>query len=752
MEEVQQPQSMSLVKPPVTTSRSPETPYDDGQIMDLSNMFAPLNVEVTDDMILIHSEKIKLKKKTHQDFLNQPIRSKIKKVKSAIVGYRQRNKSTIWKDKSKACKPHTRTTKSLRTLDQVLTSKDGGFSQSSRTHLEAISKKLWLPTETDLVDLGSTLSSGHSKNSDLKSWYSIRKREMTTTKCTEISSQSYTFSHVEKMENVDTIQKNKKKSAKRKTKHVTNNKKICNYIIVNKKTQIGKSCCGEAIENDRCETHNNVEQEPYKFVTETCKHIIKFNFGKTPRKGLPCGKNVVANGYCKSHNGMMSDGDLLRSFRIRLQVPKRTRQVYSKIFGVCNKTYNMCVEDTEVFKSRANKTKTDIVKELRTKYVTNTPYPYMKNVPRQPRDQKVKTYVNNLFNADNVYLRKVDNIVWSYLFDTYPDIEHAERKNMFDKINRNDASMLDNINDIYDKLETVNIPKVSFFSKKTQDMCIEIPKESVCIEDKYVIPYVDGIGEKLYIRRKIWKNDKLYNQIASKKPEGGNKCAVKLIKTRTNKYYMVFSYYVNKNLKMINTETCRRASIDPGSRTTFTIYNPRGSVTEIKDRLAMTRTYRKKIQTLKYLRKHNTDPSLNNIYKYQILNMHERETNRITDFHYKIIKHLSDEYDMITMPTLNIRSIVRQKSLPHIVKTELLILSHPKFVSRLINKAETKGFLVNIVDEKHTTQMCGKCNELNHHVGINDIFKCPVSSCGLILGRDINASRNIDLKTLLAIN
>lgn len=82
------------------------------------------------------------------------------------------NKKTISSARKFSCRKDTQTTKSSATLALGLTSKEKGLSSFwSNQHLE-MSKKLWLPTETDSVGLDSNLLSGSSLNTMLNSWFS----------------------------------------------------------------------------------------------------------------------------------------------------------------------------------------------------------------------------------------------------------------------------------------------------------------------------------------------------------------------------------------------------------------------------------------------------------------------------------------------------------------------------------------------------------------------------------------------------
>jgi putative transposase len=74
----------------------------------------------------------------------------------------------------------------------------------------------------------------------------------------------------------------------------------------------------------------------------------------------------------------------------------------------------------------------------------------------------------------------------------------------------------------------------------------------------------------------------------------------------------------------------------------------------------------------------------------------------------------------------------------------MLDLSHYRFRERLINKGKMFGCDIRVVSETYTTSTCSNCGNINDKVKGNHIYKCK--NCGLLIDRDINASRNIYLR------
>ena len=97
--------------------------------------------------------------------------------KSVIAGSQPVPKNKIWKDKFSSSNKNIPITKLSKILDQASTLKEKVLTPFWTQESKEISKKLWLPTETDSVDLISTSSRELSKSIPAeKSWFSIKQK------------------------------------------------------------------------------------------------------------------------------------------------------------------------------------------------------------------------------------------------------------------------------------------------------------------------------------------------------------------------------------------------------------------------------------------------------------------------------------------------------------------------------------------------------------------------------------------------
>jgi putative transposase len=93
---------------------------------------------------------------------------------SVMPGCLVENKKKILKDKATTYKKNTRSQKSSKTSGRESTLRGRGFLSSLILSQKEKSKQLWLPTKTDFVDSPSIYLSNYLKNTEHKSWFSMK--------------------------------------------------------------------------------------------------------------------------------------------------------------------------------------------------------------------------------------------------------------------------------------------------------------------------------------------------------------------------------------------------------------------------------------------------------------------------------------------------------------------------------------------------------------------------------------------------
>jgi putative transposase len=120
------------------------------------------------------------------------------------------NKKMNLNAKKNLCESITQTTKSSATLEAELTLKENNSSGFWNNQHSEMSKKLWLPIETDSVDLDLSLLNGSSLNTMLNSWFSMIVKVPHKQNLSQIYSQSLPFSPVGFMDSGNTLKRSRK--------------------------------------------------------------------------------------------------------------------------------------------------------------------------------------------------------------------------------------------------------------------------------------------------------------------------------------------------------------------------------------------------------------------------------------------------------------------------------------------------------------------------------------------------------------
>jgi IS605 OrfB family transposase len=122
----------------------------------------------------------------------------------------------------------------------------------------------------------------------------------------------------------------------------------------------------------------------------------------------------------------------------------------------------------------------------------------------------------------------------------------------------------------------------------------------------------------------------------------------------------------------------------------------------------------------------------------------ERVRNKIknmaTDFHWKTIVYLTNNYHKILFGDMSVKGIVelngRKMSKRVLHCYELFLLKE-----RLKNRCKERGVIYEEVNEYHTSKTCSVCGNLKKDLGLNKQYDCL--KCGIHIQRDLNGARCI---------
>ncbi|MGC8564856.1 MAG: RNA-guided endonuclease InsQ/TnpB family protein [Thermoplasmata archaeon] len=136
--------------------------------------------------------------------------------------------------------------------------------------------------------------------------------------------------------------------------------------------------------------------------------------------------------------------------------------------------------------------------------------------------------------------------------------------------------------------------------------------------------------------------------------------------------------------------------------------------------------------------------------KKQVLKLqrkYRKLRNMREDFLDKVSTAITKQYDTIIMEDLNVKGMMQNH---HIAKS-IGDVSFYAFKEKLKYKAEKYGKnIVEIGRFEPSSKICSKCGNIKHDLKLSDrIYHCNV--CGLIIDRDLNASKNIKKMGLIKV-
>ena len=116
---------------------------------------------------------------------------------------------------------------------------------------------------------------------------------------------------------------------------------------------------------------------------------------------------------------------------------------------------------------------------------------------------------------------------------------------------------------------------------------------------------------------------------------------------------------------------------------------------------------------------------------------HLKMTRQRRDFHFKVARHYTEQYQRIAVEDLAIGTMVKNH---HLAKS-IMDASWSAFLTILEAKAENAGHRVIRVNPRFTTQQCSKCGEIVQKSLSVRTHICPF--CGYVADRDENAAKII---------
>lgn len=156
---------------------------------------------------------------------------------------------------------------------------------------------------------------------------------------------------------------------------------------------------------------------------------------------------------------------------------------------------------------------------------------------------------------------------------------------------------------------------------------------------------------------------------------------------------------------------------------------------------------RKKIKKLNNIK--NNEKISNKIKKKYEKNINRKIYNMIEDVHWKTIRFIILNFRNVLIGDMSAKSIVsKNKSiLSNDSKVACLRSRYYEFRQRLEYKCMITQTNYRLIDESYTSKICSNCGNYNEKLGGSKKYNC--SKCEKIYDRDLNACRNIFMKSMM---
>jgi IS605 OrfB family transposase len=202
------------------------------------------------------------------------------------------------------------------------------------------------------------------------------------------------------------------------------------------------------------------------------------------------------------------------------------------------------------------------------------------------------------------------------------------------------------------------------------------------------------------------------------------------------------SIYKNElNFRNYKTNNVNDIAIDPGLRTFMTGISNDHTVeigTNFQDQV------KKKLVRIDNLTK-NLNISKGRLDKL-VTKTRLNLKNKVNDYHWKIANHLINNYKHILIGNFSTKEMGetdQQKMTKRIGQS----MRFYTFKQRLQYKCYLNGIKYKEVDEYCTSKCCSSCGNFKKDLGASKIYNC--TKCGLITDRDMNAAKNIYVKSIV---
>lgn len=289
------------------------------------------------------------------------------------------------------------------------------------------------------------------------------------------------------------------------------------------------------------------------------------------------------------------------------------------------------------------------------------------------------------------------------------------------------------------KAGNIRFFNISYKKKSSPTKCAEVTSACVSMKNGKIRLCPRKIGEENCEFRISKRNIKKYGKMKI-----DHNCDILY---KGGNYFFVLAIPINSiEEESFGGGIC---GVDPGLRTFMTCYSSE-KIYEYTHNRDLIKKLNKKITLLKNLRKrrHLLKREKKNlrIKRRHLLKIEKKRENVVDSMHWCVINSVIKDNKYILYGNIKSHDIVKggfNKS----NNVEFNSLKFWQFKERLKYKCNIKNIFFKEVDERNTSKCCSSCGNLEHGLKASQVYNC--NRCGLKIGRDINAAKNIYMKGLL---
>lgn len=212
--------------------------------------------------------------------------------------------------------------------------------------------------------------------------------------------------------------------------------------------------------------------------------------------------------------------------------------------------------------------------------------------------------------------------------------------------------------------------------------------------------------------------------------------------TKTKRQMKYKKQNINKyNIRHSKPNSLNEIAFDPGIRTFLTGLS-NDHIIEIGTTMAKMIERR-----LKAIDNINNNKNISIAKKKKIVQRRRNNIkNKIDDYHWKTIKYITSNYRYVSIGNFSTKEMV-ENDIHKMIKRIGQLFRFYVFHQRLQYKCFLNGIKYYKSDEYCTSKTCSNCGYFKKDLGSNKIYNC--NRCGMKLDRDINASKNIYMISII---